>query len=112
MLEVEQLGVLVQLPQGRPGTLSQAEEAKLRQLWHLMLWFSGIASTAEQTPNGTPSQPPALWRTASGSGATAEEKDKSKLRSPSNKIRNESNRASPTTAPAVLPTPTSGGPSA
>jgi hypothetical protein len=107
MLEVEQLDVSI--PQGRPGTLSPAEEAKLRQLWHLMLRFSGIASTAQQIPNGTSSQSPALWRTTSGSDNTAEEKKKkSKLSFLGNHIQEESDHAPSTTASDVLSTSTFG----
>ncbi|KIV99890.1 hypothetical protein, variant [Verruconis gallopava] len=41
----------VQLPRGRPGTLTPEEEAKLRELWRLTLQVSGVLVPLTQTPN-------------------------------------------------------------
>jgi hypothetical protein len=70
-----------QLAAGRPGTLSPQEEAKLRELWALMLQVSGVMAKPQTTANGASStSSPALSRTPSESGeGTPEKKKKSRL---------------------------------
>lgn len=70
-------GMAVQMPKGRPGSLTPEEEAKLRELWRLVLQLSGVLEASPASPNGK-SQSPALSRTTSES-STGEKKKKKRL---------------------------------
>jgi hypothetical protein len=102
----------VQLPRGRPGTLTPEEEAKLRELWHLILQLSGVAAPHPPSPNGKSQsqpqpQPPAL---SSESSSPSEKGSKHGLNSFKKKTDNHleevQDRAS--SAPATQSAPQSG----
>jgi hypothetical protein len=100
----------VQLPPGRPGTLSPEEEAKLRELWHLLLQLTGIASPLPPvTPNGKASQSPALSRTTSESSSPMEKKKKNRLSFLKKKKKDTEDVPEPVkSVPAAESTPGSG----
>lgn len=66
-----------QLP-GRPGNLTPDEEAKLREVWNLMLQVTGVIS-APSTPDNSSLKSSGLSRVPSEDNGTPDKKKKSRL---------------------------------
>lgn len=100
------------MPPGRPGTLTPEQEAKLRELWHLMLTVFGVAEPlppSQASPNGK--SPLSRTSTSSEAQSAADvvaKKKKSRLSFLKKKSKDLDESASDTSTGSGTSTPSSG----